>query len=138
VPLIVPPVIVAFPLVRFVPVKFKAVSVVPEAVAKPSQTVEVAFVVVEFVIVVPWREVVPVAVRLVTFSFKIFALFAKSEVVVVFVPVPFVQMSPPVVRLVGLKLVAESVVKMAVVAKRDVDVALVVVEFVKIAVLGVV
>jgi hypothetical protein len=81
---------------------------------------------------------VPVAVRFVTLSFKMFALFAKSEVVVVLVPVPLVQINPPVVRFVGEKFVAESVVKIAVVAKRDVDVALVVVEFVKIAVLGVV
>ena len=78
------------------------------------------------------------AVRLVTLSLRMFAVFAKRLVVVVFVPVPFVQMSPPVVRLVGEKFVAERVVNIAVVAKRDVDVAFVVVEFVNIAVLGVV
>ena len=51
VPLIVPPPIVTLLELRFVPVRFNAVSVVPDAVTKPSQTVEVTAVAVAFVIV---------------------------------------------------------------------------------------
>ena len=73
VPLIVPPEIVTFGETSPVALMVKAFSVVPDAVAKPSQEVEVTLVRLPFV-----------AMRLV----------AKRLVDVTFVPVPFVKTRP--------------------------------------------
>jgi hypothetical protein len=117
----------AFSHVPVAPVKRRFVNV--PFVAK--RFVEVTDVPVPFVKVRVWRADVPVTVRLVTRSFRMFVLTANRLVEVVFVPVAFVQ-----VMLVGLMVVTVRLEMVALVAKKLVVVALVDVTFVNTPVDG--
>lgn len=101
VPSIVPPLIVTFCEVRLLIEPLPAFNVVPLAVAKPSQEVEVPLVKDEFVAVL---------------------FVANKFVLVVFVPVALVQ-----VRLVGVRVPADKLVIVPFVAKKSVVVTFVVV-----------
>lgn len=103
VPLIDPPLMVAFEVVRFAMVLFWAFKVVPEAVAKPNHAVEVPFTVKRLVLftfaMVPEvnDKVVPVTeppVKAFTVKFVILPLVAARLVVVTLVPVPFTKVKP--------------------------------------------
>jgi hypothetical protein len=146
VPLMVPPVTVTDGEVKLLTLAVRAVSVVPEAVANPSQTVEVtpekkALCAYRAVEVAPVNTAVeatedPIAVLLMVppSIVNAFATMASVTelagsvrtpvtarfVVVVFVPVAFVQ-----VRLVGLRVVTEKVPKVAEFANKLVDVTVV-------------
>jgi len=92
VPLIVPPEMVTLEevkvgAVRDAIVPFKALIVVPDAVLKPNQFVEVPFPKER-----SWRLVVPVTVRSVTYCSRVVPFTTKRLVEVVLVPAAFVQM----------------------------------------------